>query len=82
MMYNFNQRLDLYLTTPPESGFIDYYESVFEILENKSFDQYNDFICENEDVIDNWISKLYYHETPVIRAQKVLVKAIKMYGKI
>ena len=75
------QRLDRFLTTPPDVYSNDFYNYVEAILEEftEEFYYLKEELLLNSEIIDNWYIKLESKGTEPAEASAIIERAVKVY---
>jgi len=79
MSFNFKQRLDQYLTTPPENSFTNFCELLYECYTDKQYNEMEEVHFIESRREEDWINKLLYKDYSPNKSVEILYRAFKLY---
>jgi len=77
MSFTFAQRLDRYLTTPPDQDNCDWWEAVFEELSEEAWERVE--YIEDKPFFVKWMDHLQYIDIGYKKAARIIERAVKLY---
>lgn len=71
--------LDRYLTTPPEDGYSEYFERLYEHLTEEQYNEMNEALFIESETEEKWVDSLMYKEIDPRKSAEIIYRAFKRF---